>query len=185
MDAPVTAWLHDAGRGDAEAAGRVYALLYRELQGMARAGLSRAPRVTVADTGALVHECWLRMRALGDRHFENRGHFLAYAAHAMRSIVTDMARRRSAERRGGQVEHVTLDTAAAGVVLDAPEDLLALDQALQTLAQLDPRAARIVEMRFFAGLEESEIAEALQVSLRTVQRDWARARAVLSLALKR
>jgi len=71
------------------------------------------------------------------------------------------------------------------VVLDAPEDLLALDQALQTLAQLDPRAARIVEMRFFAGLEESEIAEALQVSLRTVQRDWARARAVLSLALKR
>jgi len=184
MDVPVTALLHDAGQGDAAAAERVYAVLYRELQGMARARLSRAPRLTTADTGALVHECWLRMQSLGDRHFEDRRHFLAYASHAMRSIVTDMARRHAAQRRGGSVEHLTLDTAAADAAVDAPEDLLALDEALDTLARLDPRAARVVEMRFFAGLEEVEIASALQVSLRTVQRDWARARAVLSLALK-
>jgi RNA polymerase sigma factor (TIGR02999 family) len=184
MEVPVTAWLQDAGRGDAAAAERVYALLYRELQGMARVRLSRAPRVTAADTGALVHECWLRMQSLGERHFEDRRHFLAYAAHAMRSIVTDMARRHAAERRGGSAEHVPLDTAAAGAPADDPEDLLALDEALDRLAQLDARAARVVEMRFFAGLEETEIASALQVSLRTVQRDWARARAVLSLALQ-
>ncbi|MBC7726974.1 MAG: sigma-70 family RNA polymerase sigma factor [Microbacteriaceae bacterium] len=184
MNVPVTSLLHDAGRGDAEAAERVYALLYRELQGIARARLARAPRVTAADTGALVHECWLRMHSMGERHFADRSHFLAYAAHAMRSIVVDMARRHAAERRGGLVEHLTLDTAATDAVADAPEDLLALDEALESLAQLDGRAARVVEMRFFAGLDEVEIASGLQVSLRTVQRDWARARAFLSLALQ-
>jgi RNA polymerase sigma factor (TIGR02999 family) len=184
MDAPVTAWLHDAGQGDAAAAERVYALLYRELQAMARARLSRAPRVTAADTGALVHECWMRMQSLGERHFTDRSHFLAYASHAMRSIVVDMARRHAAQRRGGLVDHQPLDTAAAGAAADPPEDLLALDDALAALARLDARAARVVEMRFFAGLEEAEIASALHVSLRTVQRDWVRARAVLSLALK-
>ncbi len=184
MDAPVTSLLDDASRGDAEAVERVFALLYRELQGMARARLARAPRVTAADTGALVHECWLRMRSLGERHFADRSHFLAYAARAMRSIVTDMARRHAAERRGGQVEHMTLDTSVADAVADAPEDLLALDGALEALARLDARAARVVEMRFFAGLGEAETAAALQVSLRTVQRDWERARAYLTLALK-
>ena len=184
MDAPVTSLLQEAGRGDAAAAERVFALLYRELQRMARARLARAPRVTAADTGALVHECWLRMQSLGERHFADRTHFLAYAARAMRSIVTDMARRHAAERRGGQVEHLTLDTSAADAAADAPEDLLALDGALEALARLDPRAANVVEMRFFAGLAEAEIASALQVSLRTVQRDWERARAFLTLALK-
>ena len=185
MDVPVTALLNDAGRGDAAAAERVYALLYRELQVLARARLSRAPRLTTADTGALVHECWLRMQSLGEPHFENRGHFLAYAARAMRSVVTDMARRHRAERRGGGLEHLPLDTAADNAAADPPEDLLALDEALDGLARLDSRAARVVEMRFFGGLDEAEIASALQVSLRTVQRDWMRARAVLSLALKR
>ncbi|RZJ10672.1 MAG: sigma-70 family RNA polymerase sigma factor [Rubrivivax sp.] len=184
MDAPVTALLNDAGRGDAAAAERVFELLYRELQGMARARLARAPRVTAADTGALVHECWLRMHSLGEQHFANRHHFLAYAARAMRSIVTDMARRHAAERRGGQVEHLTLDTSAGSAVADAPEDLVALDAALEELARMDARAARVVEMRFFAGLGEAEAAEALAVSLRTVQRDWERARAFLTLALK-
>lgn len=184
MDAPVTSLLHDAGRGDAAAAERVFALLYRELQGLARARLARAPRVTAADTGALVHECWLRMQGLGERHFADRTHFLAYAARAMRSIVTDRARRHAAERRGGRAEHLTLDTAVSDAVADAPEDLLALDDALEDLARLDARAARVVEMRFFAGLAEAETAEALQVSLRTVQRDWERARAFLTLALK-
>ncbi|MFT7774808.1 ECF-type sigma factor [Roseateles sp.] len=184
MDAPVTSLLHNASRGDAAAGERVFALMYRELQGLARARLARAPRVTAADTGALVHECWLRMQSLGEQHFADRSHFLAYAARAMRSIVTDMARRRAAERRGGQVEHLTLDTAAANAVADAPEDLIALDDALEELTKLDARMARVVEMRFFAGLSESEIASALQVSLRTVQRDWERARAFLTLALK-
>ena len=184
MDAPVTSLLHQAGQGDAAAVERVFALLYRELQGMARARLARAPRVTAADTGALVHECWLRMQSLGERHFADRTHFLAYAARAMRSIVTDMARRHAAERRGGQAEHLTLDTSVADAVADAPEDLLALDGALEALSRLDARAAQVVEMRFFAGLGEVETAAALQVSLRTVQRDWERARAFLTLALK-
>jgi len=184
MNAPVTSLLNEAARGDAAAAEQVFALLYRELQVMARARLARAPRVTAADTGALVHECWLRMRSLGERHFADRNHFLAYAARAMRSIVTDMARRHSAERRGGHFELMTLDTAAANAVADAPEDLIALDGALEELARLDRRATQVVEMRFFAGLSEAEIANALQVSLRTVQRDWERARAFLTLALK-
>ena len=184
MDAPLTSLPNDTGRGDAAVDERVFALLYRELQGMARARLARAPRVTAADTGALVHECWLRMQSLGERHFENRSHFLAYAARAMRSIVTDMARRHAAERRGGQAEHMTLDTSVADAVADAPEDLLALDGALEELSRLDVRAARVIEMRFFAGLGETEIADALQISLRTVQRDWKRAHAFLTLALK-
>jgi RNA polymerase sigma factor (TIGR02999 family) len=184
MEAPVTSLLHDAGRGDAAAAERVFELLYRELQGLARARLARAPRVTAADTGALVHECWMRMQTLGGQHFADRTHFLAYAARAMRSIVTDMARRHAAERRGGDVEHLTLDSSAVNAVADAPEDLLALDDALEALTRLDARAARVVEMRFFAGLAEAEIATALAVSLRTVQRDWERARAFLTLALK-
>lgn len=184
MDAaPVTSLLHEAGQGDAAAAERVFALLYRELQQLARARLARAPRVTAADTGALVHECWLRMQTLAGQHFADRRHFLAYAARAMRSIVTDMARRHAAERRGGGAEHLVLDT-AVDAAADAPEDLLALDDALEQLARLDERAARVVEMRFFAGLAEAEIAEALQLSLRTVQRDWERARAFLTLALK-
>jgi len=184
MEAPVTSLLHQAGQGDAAAAERVFALLYRELQQLARARLARAPRVTAADTGALVHECWLRMQTLAGQHFADRSHFLAYAARAMRSIVTDMARRHAAERRGGQAEHLTLDTAVADAAADTPEDLIALDDALEQLARLDARAARVVEMRFFAGLAEAEIAEALQLSLRTVQRDWERARAFLTLALK-
>jgi RNA polymerase sigma factor (TIGR02999 family) len=173
-----------AGAGDAQAFDRLFAVLYDDLAAMARARLRRGQRVTMADTGALVHESWLRLQAAGQPGFENRGHFLAHAARVMRSVIVDMARRSLAERRGGGAVFVTLDTQVGDSVASDDADVLQVAEALEELAQLDPRLAQVVEMRYFAGLTEAEIAAALGVSDRTVRRDWEKARAFLVMALK-
>ena len=174
-----------AGAGDAQALDRVFTLLYPELEAMARSRLRRGQRVTMADTGALVHESWLRLQHSGKLRFEDRNHFLAHAARVMRSVITDIARRSQAERRGGDLAFVTLDTAIGDAVAAADPGVLEVSEALDELAALDPRLAQVVEMRWFGGLEEADIAAALGLTERTVRRDWAKARAFLVVALKR
>ena len=174
-----------AGAGDAPAFDRIFTLLYPELAAMARARLRRGERVTMADTGALVHESWLRLQRTGTLRFEDRGHFLAHAARVMRSVITDIARRSQAQRRGGDQAHVPLDTAAAELLHADDPDVLHVAEAIDALAALDPRLAQVVEMRWFAGLSEADIGAALGLTERTVRRDWEKARAFLSVALKR
>lgn len=187
-DPEITHLLRAAGAGQAGAAEQVIALLYHELRGLARSRLRRSGAFTLLDTTALVHEGYLRLRAVQGENapvFTDRQHFFAYAARAMRSVVVDLVRARQAESRGGGAEHLTLNTAIADSVA-APQDgeILRVHDALQDLAALDARLASVVEMRYFAGLSEAEIALALGVTERTVQREWQKARLLLALALQ-
>jgi RNA polymerase sigma factor (TIGR02999 family) len=139
--------------------------------------------LTLLDTTALVHEAWLRLSGAEGKDFPDRRHFLAYAAQAMRSVVIDLVRARQAERRGGGQEHLTLNTAIAELTPQGDDDVLRVHEALDELALLEPRLAQVVEMRYFGGLLEQEIAQALGVTERTVQRDWQKARLFLSMSL--
>ena len=163
----------------------LFPALYNELRRLARSRLARGGRHTLLDTSALVHEAFLRMQRDGGVNVNDREHFMAYAATTMRSIIIDFVRRRSAERRGGDAEHVTLDTRAAAVLGGRDDEILAVHEALQILAQVDQRLVRVVEMRYFAGLTDAEIGAALGVTDRTVRRDWDRARLLLAEMLGR
>jgi len=163
----------------------LFPALYAELRRLARSRLAAGGRHTLLDTSALVHEAFLRMQRNGGVALKDREHFLAYAATTMRSIVIDFVRRRSAERRGGDAEHVTLDTRAAESLGSSDDEILAVHDALETLAQVDERLVRVVEMRYFAGLTDAEIGTALGVTDRTVRRDWERARLLLAQLLGR
>lgn len=154
--------------------------LYRALRRMARARLRDGGRHTLLDTSALVHEAWLRMAGA---QVEDPARWMAYASRTMRSVIVDLARRRQAERHGGQAFVVTW-TEALQVRAAAPADeVVRVHEALAELEQLDPRLARVVEMRYFAGLDDAQIAAALGVSDRTVRRDWDKARLLLGQAL--
>lgn len=181
--ADITQLLHAASRGDEGAAAQAMTLLYAELHRLARARMYRSGPMTLLDPTALVSECWLRLRGAGTHEFPDRRHFLSFAARVMRSIVVDTVRASMAERRGGDAPHVTLDTAIAESTPQVPDEALRVHEALDELAQLDPRLVQVVEMRYFAGLTEAETAEALGVSERTVQRDWTKARLLLAQAL--
>lgn len=175
----------DAERGAPESVHALFPALYSELRRLARSRLSGGGRHTLLDTSSLVHEAFLRMQRDGGVNLNDRDHFMAYAATTMRSIIIDFVRRRSAERRGGDVEHVTLDTRAAAVLGGSDEEILAVHEALEILAQVDQRLVRVVEMRYFAGLTDAEIGAALGVTDRTVRRDWDRARLLLANLLGR
>ena len=140
--------------------------------------------MTVLDTTALLHESYLRLVKTGALNVSSRSHFLAYAAQAMRSIIVDYARRRLAERRGGGATELPLDTAIAQGIPQREDEIVRVHDALEELAAVDARLVRVVEMRYFGGLTEEEMAEVLGVSSRTVQRDWEKARLLLSLALR-
>ncbi len=147
--------------------------LYAELRKLARRQLGAAPRTTLCTT-ALVHEAWLKLGAHRQRVPD-----LALAARAMRHVLIDHVRRRRAAKRGGGARAMTLDTRALIEEGEDAIDLLALEQGLQALQEIDPRLVGVVECHFFAGMEFAEIGEVLQLSERTVQRDWRRARAFL------
>lgn len=171
-----------------ESVEQLFPALYGELKRLARSRLASSGRHTLLDTSSLVHEAFLRMQRDGGVAVNDREHFMAYAATTMRSIIVDFVRRRSADRRGGGAEHVTLSTTHAGGLVDdggGPEEVLAVHEALQTLAQVDARLVRVVEMRYFAGLTDAEIATALGLTDRTVRRDWERARLLLASMLGR
>jgi RNA polymerase sigma factor (TIGR02999 family) len=163
----------------------LFPALYSELRRLARSRLASGGRHTLLDTASLVNEAYLRMQHKGGADLKDREHFMAYAATTMRSIVIDFVRRRSADRRGGGIEHVTLDTRAAQVLGSSDDEIVAVHEALETLAEVDPRLVRVVEMRYFAGLNDVEIGAALGVTDRTVRRDWERARLLLADMLGR
>lgn len=163
----------------------LFPALYHELRRLARSRLAAGGRHTLLDTSALVHEAFMRMQRDGGVRVNDREHFMAYAATTMRAVVIDFVRRRCAERRGGGIEHVTLDTRAAEQSSADDDEILEVHEALQTLAGIDARLVRVVEMRYFAGSSDAEIAAALGISDRTVRRDWERARLMLAEMLGR
>jgi RNA polymerase sigma factor (TIGR02999 family) len=163
----------------------LFPALYAELRRLARSRLAAGGRHTLLDTSALVHEAYLRMQREGGVALNDREHFMAYAATTMRSVVIDFVRRRSADRRGGGVAHVTLDTRAAEALGASDDEILAVHNALETLAKVDARLVQVVEMRYFAGLTDVEIGAALGITDRTVRRDWERARLLLAEMLGR
>jgi RNA polymerase sigma factor (TIGR02999 family) len=168
--------------GDRAAEERLLAVLYRELHAMARRRLRRERPGGTLQTTALVHDAYLRLLGQREVAWRDRGQFLALAATMMRRVLVDRARARRAGKRGGGGERIELTD------LEAPDgqpiaDVLAVDQALSRLATIYPRQARVVELRFFGGLESAEIAAALEVTERTAHRDWAFARAWLAREL--
>jgi len=160
----------------------MYEVAYRDLRRLARARLRGGGRNTILDTTALVHESYLRLSKSPDLRFPDRSRFMAYAGQAMRSIIVDMVRQRKTERADGGLRITLLSD---WPTVEAGEDLiLRVHEALESLAQVDERMARVVEMRWFGGLGEQEIASALGVTERTVRRDWTQARLFLAEAMK-
>jgi RNA polymerase sigma factor (TIGR02999 family) len=159
--------------------------LYPELRRMAHARLRSQYRSGLLDTTALVHESYERLAQRPEHAgaFSDRNHFLAYICRVMRSVVVDLAREQLADKRGGDTPHVTLNTALGAVLSDERPEVLRVHEALEELAQIDARLAQIVELRYFGGLEHAEIAAALGVSLRTVERGWEKARSFLFASL--
>ncbi|WP_297831590.1 ECF-type sigma factor [Thermomonas sp.] len=182
----ITVLLDAARDGDREAMDRVLATLYQELHGMARRQLAGQQQGHTLDATALVHEAYLKLigRDPGSVQFDDRSHFFAYAASAMRSVIVDYARQRLAQKRGGDLHRVTdlPDDIEGGFSLD--EDMLGLDRALEQLTSVDPRLTKVVELRYFAGLSELEIAALLERSERSVRRDWQKARMYLLASLR-
>src|SRR5688500_13452202 len=175
----LTRLLGAARDGDGAALDRGFPLVYDDLRRLARREVEREHEARTLRPTDLVHEAYLKLAAAGSFPAENRAHFLALAARAMRQILIDHARNRRAAKRGGGWYRATLSD--GDWVLDAaPDELLALNDALE---RLDPRQRRVVECRFFGGMSETEVAEALGITERTVRRDWVKARAWLYRAL--
>lgn len=172
-----------ARQGQQAAVARLCEFLYQDLRQIARARLRAHQPMTLLDTTALVHESFLRLARLGRVDVADRSHFLAYAARVMRSVIVDLVRQKKAERRGGDHQHIPLDTDIAGSLAATEDDVLRVSEALDELAQVDARAVQVVEMRYFAGMTETEVAEALGVTERTVRRDWEKARLLLQAVL--
>jgi len=181
MPGDLTTLLHRAQAGDAAAADALFAESYPLLQRMARARLRAHARTPTLDTGALVHEAYLRFVSSGRLRIEDRLHFQRWTGRVMRSVIVDMARRRQAERRGGDAVRVSLTSDLPAAVDAAAQDLVVrVHEALENFPERDARAAQVVELRFFAGMTEPEVAEALGVTDRTVRRDWEKARLLLA-----
>ena len=181
----ITRLLHQAAVGDRAALDSVYASLYPELKRVARARLWHQGRGDGMNTTMLVHESFVRLVGARGLRLEDRRHFFAYAAKTMRNIIIDSAREHLAERHGGGAEHVTLGDAGAMQVAgpDASDELVRVNEALHELEAVDPELAELVEMRYFGGYSETEIAELQGVTERTVRRRWDKARAWLFVAL--
>lgn len=174
----ITALLGEVQRGNAEAQSRLASLVYDELHRLAAGYMNRERAGHSLQATVLVDEAFIRLVDQNDRSWQNRTHFFAAAAQIMRRILIDYARNRRAEKRGGVQARVPFDDAVA-FSDDNLEEWIEVDQALSRLADRDSRMARIVELRFFGGLTEEEIGEALGISPRTVKRDWKVAKAWL------
>jgi len=178
-----TELLEAARAGDSRAFDQLFALLYDELRHAAHMRLARQRAGETLNTTALVHEAYLRLVDQTRARWEDRAHFLALASRAMRFVLVDHVRSRTAQKRGGAGWDVPLD--AVQIAAESRSaDLLALDEALEKLAEFSPRLAQLVEYRFFGGLTHEEIAEITGMSVPTVKRDWARARTWLFRAMQ-
>lgn len=180
----VTLLLHSVRDGDDRARERLASLIHAELRRIARAHLRNERPWHTLQATELAHEAYLRLTGGGSPEWRDRVHFFAVASGTMRRVLIDHARKRTAARRGGGHAIVPLDEAQS-LGGEQPEELVALDEALARLGALDPRQERIVELRFFAGLDLDETAAVLGVSSRTVKRDWSVARAWLRVELGR
>lgn len=169
--------------GDRNAVNQLFSVIYNELHEAAHRQLARGRPGDTLGTTALVNECYLKLVDSAQRSFEDRRHFLAVAAKAMRQIVVDYARRNAALKRGGGLAAASLDPAQLADP-GRSEEIVALDEAVTRLAAIDDRLARLVECRFFGGLSVEETAEVLEISPRTVKRDWRKARALLFDSLR-
>lgn len=181
----VTVLLRKLADNDKAAIDSLFEVLYPDLHRMARARLAENGPNTLLDTTSLAHEAYLRLKNAGRIDLDSRGRFMAYCSQVLRAIIVDFARKRNAERRGGGQHHLTLSTEVADSVGAADDDIERVNDALLELEKSDPRLKQVVEMRYFGGLTESEVAEALGITERTVRRDWERARLLLSVSLKR
>lgn len=181
-DVPLTDLINAALAGDSAASERAYRDLYDDLRQIAHARLRRRSRRMTLNTTALVSEAFLRFADDERLHVNDREHFFRYASTVMRSVIVDIARKRYAQKRGGNVHVVALTTDVSDNSADELE-VLGVHQALDELARVDPQMVTVVELRYFAGLTEREAAEALGVSERTVRRIWRRAQLWLADAL--
>ncbi len=176
----LTAW----SAGDQDALAQLAPLVEAELERLAHAYLNKERAGHTLQTGALVNEAYLRLIDWQNQDWQNRAHFVGVAARLMRHVLVDYARRRQLPKHGGELLRVSL-TAAARAPQALDPEIVALDEALKTLAAFDPRQSSIVELRFFGGLTETEVAEVLQISERTVRREWSVAQAWLYRELQR
>ncbi len=171
----ITLLLVDWSKGDELALGELMPLVYDELRRMARGYMRRQPSGHTFQTTELIHEAYLKLANKDVQSWQNRAHFFGVAAQAMRHILVDYARSKQSQKRGGWQERVTLtdNTAVSG---NQSKDIIALDDALKNLAALDTRKSRVVELKYFGGVTNEEIAEVLKISTDTVKRDWRFAR---------
>ena len=179
----VTHILEAIERGDPKAADDLLPLVYEELRKLAAQKMAHEAAGHTLQPTALVHEAWLRLVGSGHQKWNSRGHFFSAAAEAMRRILIEAARRKSSQRRGGGLERVDLDDSQ--LLLERPADeILAVDEALDKLAEEDPLAAELVKLRYFMGMALPEAAQALGISPRTADRLWAYARTWLRLEIE-
>lgn len=173
-----------AKRAEPGSVDRLFEVLYDDLRRLARSRLRRSNNISSLNTTGLVHESYLKFLKSDGISAADRPHFLAYAATVMRSIVVDLVRSRMAEKNGGDFLKVTLDTDIAESTSSSGADVIRVHEALEELAAIDMRLVKVVEMRYFAGLDMQEIATALGVTTRTVTRDWEKAKFFLFRALQ-
>jgi RNA polymerase sigma factor (TIGR02999 family) len=170
--------------GDAKARDALFVAAYAELHGLAQARLRRGGRNALLDTTGLVHESYLRFARAGELRAEDRRAFFAYASQVIRSVILNNVRERLALRRGGNPQSSEASRPPAGDLPVDEQTILDVHEALKDLEQADPRLAQVAEMRYFGGYSEKEIAETLEITERTVQRDWEKARLILAAALR-
>lgn len=180
----ITRLLLDWNEGDHSALERLIPLVYDELRRLARSYMRRQREGHTLEATALVNEAYLRLIDAREVRWQNRAHFFAVSAQVMRRVLVDLARSRSSLKRGGGAPFITFNEELEAAS-ERGTEILALDEALEALARLDPRQAQVVELRYFGGLSEEETAEVLKVSSRTVRRDWNLARAWLRRELEK
>jgi RNA polymerase sigma factor (TIGR02999 family) len=184
MTGGITQLIRQAGAGDQVARDRLFSAAYSELRKLARSRLRDGGRNTFLETTALVHEAYLRFSMSGELSLSDRRAFFSYASKVMRSVVIDAVRERQALRRGGDLAEVTFDTDISASLPGGEAEVMHVHEALLALEAAEPRLAKVVEMRYFGGYSESEIADALELTERTVRRDWEKARLLLMNSLK-
>jgi RNA polymerase sigma-70 factor (ECF subfamily) len=167
----ITSLLVEWSNGNQTALENLMPLVYDELRRIARRYMRRQADVHTIQTTELIHEAYLKLARSEERNFQNRSHFFGVAARAMRHILVDYARSKHSRKRGGWQEKVTLDDSAA-VSFQKSDEIIRLDDAMKQLATLDARKSRVVELKYFGGLTNEEIAEVLKISPETVKRDW-------------
>ena len=180
----ITSLILRARDGDRGALDNLFEVMYPDLRRIAHARLRRGFPDPDVGTTALVNECYLKLRDAQRLEATDRAHFLAYTASAMRSIIVDIARAKATERHGANAVHVTLDDDLAGGNPAAEEQILRVNEALEQIGGFEERLVQLVEMRYFGGMTDPEIAAAMGITDRTVRRDWQKARLLLAEALR-